>query len=115
MPVATAQTRMAHTKVTYEDVEPVSEGLYFLRDPLDAENLGVSVLECGPGYSGMEHDHADEGQEEVYVLVEGAATVTVDGEAVAMEAGDALRIPPGATRQIANAEEESRFVLVGAP
>jgi len=62
---------MTHTKVTYDDVEPVSEGLYFLRDPLDADNLGVSVLECEPGYTGMEHDHAEDGQEEVYVLVEG--------------------------------------------
>jgi len=44
---------MTHTKVTYDDVEPVSEGLYFLRDPLDADNLGVSVLECEPGYTGM--------------------------------------------------------------
>ena len=106
---------MAHTKVNYEDVEPVSDGLYFLRDPLDAENLGVSILECDPGWSGMEHDHTDEGQEEVYVLVEGTATVTVAGEDVAMEAGDALRIPPGATRQIENGDEESTFVLVGAP
>jgi len=57
---------MTHTKVTYDDVEPVSEGLYFLRDPLDADNLGVSVLECEPGYTGMEHDHAEDGQEEVY-------------------------------------------------
>ena len=106
---------MTYTKVNYNNVEPVSGGLYFLRDPLDAENLGVSVLECEPGYTGMEHDHADEGQEEVYVLVEGAATVTVDGEDVEMESGDALRIPPEATRQIDNGDSESRFVLAGAP
>jgi mannose-6-phosphate isomerase-like protein (cupin superfamily) len=63
----------------------------------------------------MEHDHAEDGQEEVYVLVEGEATVTVDGEDVEMAAGDALRIPPEASRQIATGDAESRFVLAGAP
>ncbi len=106
---------MAHTKVNYDDVEPVSDGLHFLRDALDAENLGVSVLEVEPGWSGMEHDHADEGQEEVYVLVDGAATLTVDGETVEMASGDALRLPPEATRQIEAVDEESTFVLAGAP
>lgn len=106
---------MSHTKVDYEDVDPVSEGLYFLRDALGTERMGVSVLDCDPGYSGMEHDHADDDQEEVYVLVEGEATVTVDGEAVEMTAGDALRIAPEATRRIENGDVESQFVLVGAP
>jgi len=51
----------------------------------------------------------------VYVLVEGAAVVTVDDEKVPMEAGDALRIDPDSTRQIHNGDEESLFVLAGAP
>ncbi|WP_135827765.1 cupin domain-containing protein [Halorussus halobius] len=105
---------MSYTKVDYEDVEPVGDGLHFLRDPLDCENAGVSVLEADPGWTGMEHDHADDGQEEVYVLVEGSATVTVEGEDVALSAGDAVRIPADATRQIHNGDAESRFVLVGA-
>ena len=106
---------MSYEKVNYEDVEPVSDGLHFLRDSLGTEHLGVSVLECDPGWTGMEHDHAEEGQEEVYVLVDGEATVTVDGEEVRMKSGDALRVPPEATRKIDNGDVESQFVLVGAP
>lgn len=105
---------MSYSKVNYESVEPVGEGLHFLRDPLDCENVGVSVLEADPGWTGMEHDHAEDGQEEVYVLLDGSATVTVDGEDVELNAGDALRIPADATRQIHNGDTESRFVLVGA-
>ncbi|WP_135364024.1 cupin domain-containing protein [Halosimplex halophilum] len=103
------------TKVNYEEVEAVGGGLHFLRDELGCEHLGVSVLECEPGWTGKPHDHADEGQEEVYVLVEGAATVTVAGDEVPMEAGDALRIDPDERRQIENGDAESTFVLVGAP
>jgi len=105
---------MPHTKVDSRDVEPIAEGMRFLRDPLDCEKLGVTVLDADPGWTGKEHDHADDGQEEVYVLLEGSATVTVEGEEVDMDAGEALRIPAEATRQIHNGDAESRFVLVGA-
>ncbi|QLH77765.1 cupin domain-containing protein [Halosimplex rubrum] len=103
------------TKVNYEDVDAVGGGLHFLRDELDCENLGVSVLECEPGWTGKPHDHAEDGQEEVYVLVEGGATVTVGGEDVAMAPGDALRIDPDERRRIENGDAESTFVLAGAP
>jgi len=106
---------MSYTKVNVEDVEPVAEGLHFLRDPLECENLGVSILECSPNWAGKPHDHADQGQEEVYVCVDGRATVTVDGDEVDMTDGDALRLSPDAQRQITTGDEGSRFVLVGAP
>ncbi|QGN06510.1 cupin domain-containing protein [Halorhabdus sp. CBA1104] len=106
---------MAYTKVNYEDVDPVAGSMHFLRDPLDCETVGVTVLDCEPGWSGKAHDHAEQNHEEVYLLVEGEATVTVDGEDVSMEAGDAVRIAPDATREIQNGEIESTFVLVGAP
>ncbi|WP_122090711.1 cupin domain-containing protein [Halalkalicoccus subterraneus] len=106
---------MAYTKTNYTDVDPIAESLYFLREPLDCENLGVSVLECEPGWTGKEHDHADEGEEEVYLLVDGEATVEIEGDSVEMAEGDAVRIPAEATRRIENGETESRFVLVGAP
>ncbi|WP_135302879.1 cupin domain-containing protein [Haloarcula amylovorans] len=106
---------MSYIKQHYTDTEAVGGGLHFLRDELNCENVGVSVLDCEPGWSGKPHDHSDDGQEEVYVLVDGEATVTVDGDDVAMSAGDALRIGPDAKREIQNGETESQFVLVGAP
>lgn len=106
---------MSYTKADYRDGNERAEGMYFLRDELDADNLGFTVLECDPGWTGMEHDHADEGQEEVYFLERGEATVEIDGDAVEMSEGDAVRISPDATRLIRNDDAESRFVLVGAP
>ncbi|MCU4741988.1 cupin domain-containing protein [Halobacteria archaeon AArc-m2/3/4] len=106
---------MSYTKVNADDVEPVSDGLKFLRESLECDQLGLSVLDCEPGWEGMEHDHADDGEEEVYYLVEGSATVIVEGEEISMEPRDALRIAPDATRQIQNGETETTFVLAGAP
>ncbi|MFC4988734.1 MULTISPECIES: cupin domain-containing protein [Saliphagus] len=106
---------MSYTKVNYEEVDQVSNAMHFLRDPLQTERVGVTVARCDPGWKSRPHDHADNDHEEVYVLIEGRATIDVDGEDVAMETGDALRIPPESTRQIRNGNEESAFVLVSAP
>ena len=105
---------MSYTKVDSNDVEPVAEGMRFLGEPLDCENLGVTLLDADPGWTSKEHDHAEDSQEEVYVLLDGSATVTVEGEDVDLSAGEALRIPADATRQIRNGDVESQFVLVGA-
>ncbi|WP_394327390.1 cupin [Halopelagius longus] len=122
--------RTSYTTADYEDADSVGGGLCSLRDELDCESLGFSVLKADPGWVGKEHDHADEGHEEVYFLVEGEASLTVDGvegtstsnrissgdgEEIRMEAGDAVRVSPDATRQSENGPFESTFVLAGAP
>jgi len=105
---------MSHTKVNYEETES-TYGMHFLRDELDCEDHGVTVVDADPGWQNPEHDHGDEDHEEVYVLVSGEATITVDGEDVPMEAGDAVRVSPGATRELTNGDTESQFVITGAP
>ena len=87
---------MTHSKISYDEVDPVAGGMHFMWEPLGCEQLGVTVVECDPGWEGKPHDHADEGEEEVYLLVEGEATMTVEGERVSLSAGDALRVEPGA-------------------
>lgn len=106
---------MSHTLVNTQEVEQVSDAMHFLSDPLDCRQVGVTMARCKPGWNGRPHDHTDDGHEEVYILIEGEATVRIDDEDVRMESGDALWIPPDATRQIRNGETESSFVLVSAP
>ncbi|MFB6300826.1 MAG: cupin domain-containing protein [Halobacteriales archaeon] len=104
-----------YTKTNYGDVEPVADSMHFLRNPLECEELGLTVVDCPPEWTGKSHDHADDGQEEVYYLVDGEATITVEDESVELASGDALRVAPEATRQIENGDGESQFVIVGAP
>ncbi|GAB3024702.1 cupin domain-containing protein [Natronobiforma cellulositropha] len=106
---------MPYTKVNYADVDQVSNAMHFLREPLETEQVGVTVVRCDAEWKSQPHDHTDNGHEEVYVLIEGAATVVVDGEEVEMQTGDALSIPPESTRQIRNGDDESAFVLVSSP
>ncbi len=106
--------RMGQTTCNYEAVEERAPGMHFLRDALDCENLGVTMVDVEAGWSGMEHDHAEDDQEEVYLLVDGAATMTVDGEELSLGAGDAVRVDADSTRQL-DFEEDSRMVIAGAP
>ncbi|OYR42279.1 MULTISPECIES: cupin domain-containing protein [unclassified Halorubrum] len=106
---------MGYDTTAYDDVEPRAPGMYFLRDALDCESLGVTVVEADDGWEGMEHDHADAGHEEVYVLLHGAATLTVDGEAVELGPGDAVRVDADSTRDLAFSADGSRMVIAGAP
>ena len=43
-------------------------------------------------------DHTSDGQEEVYVVVSGDAEFAIDGEPVAVNAGDVIRIEPASKR-----------------
>jgi mannose-6-phosphate isomerase-like protein (cupin superfamily) len=106
---------MSHTTVNYANEEALGGALHMLRDPLDCDHLGVSVLDADPGWTGMEHDHADDGQEEVYLLVEGAATLDVEGDEVAMGPGDAVRVDAEATRRLEAGDDGARLVVAGAP
>ncbi|MFB6253911.1 MAG: cupin domain-containing protein [Halobacteriaceae archaeon] len=106
---------MSYETVSYHDVDPVAGGMYFLRDALDTNTVGLTVLECEPGWTGKEHDHADSEHEEIYYVEKGSVTIQVEGEAVELESGEAIRLDPETTRQIKNHDTESKLILVGAP
>ena len=105
---------MSYSKANYADGNERADGMYFLRETLDCENLGVTVVDVDAGWSGMEHDHEDRGHEEVYYLADGDVTLVVDDEAVTMAPGDAVRVDPGSSRRL-HAEATSTLVVAGAP
>jgi quercetin dioxygenase-like cupin family protein len=105
---------MSATRATIDDVEPKMGAMRRLREALGSEAVGLTVVDCEPGWEGPEHDHAEGDHEEIYLLLEGAASVTVDGETVDLDPGDAVLVPPEATRRIHNGDVESRLILAGA-
>ncbi|SDJ64475.1 Cupin domain-containing protein [Halovenus aranensis] len=105
---------MSYDTATYDEVEPRAPGMYFLRNELDCENLGFTVLDATEGWDGMEHDHAEDGQEEVYLLVDGSGVLTVDGDELQLDPGEAVRVDADASRHL-SFDEESTMVIAGAP
>lgn len=111
---------MGYTTASKSDVESVMPeeygGMWFLKEALDTEHLGVTVLEMEPGAKGKRHSHEGDGQEEVYVVVEGGVTVDFEGDTVTLREGEAVRIDPETERQLHNdGDTTAKLVLAGAP
>src|ERR687886_239870 len=63
-----------------------------------ARAFGFNYFFPPPNQKGREHDHAEEGQEEVYFVVRGSGRMLVGGEEVELKPGRFVRVDPDATR-----------------
>ena len=73
------------------------------------EALGLTGAEVSinslPAGAGVPFVHAHKENEEIYGVLEGAGSVTIDGEDIELAAGDWLRISPAAHRQFRAASD----------
>ena len=76
-----------YTAKKIDDLEAIyGGGFKRARADLGVESFGMQILEMPPGYADYpEHDHAEAGQEEVYVVLRGSAEIEVDGERVQID------------------------------
>ena len=83
-------------------------------DELGVESFGMQVLDLPAGFAGYpEHDHAEDGQEEVYVVLEGAAEFEIEGERAHAGAGSMLRVGSNAKRTLVPGEQGVRILAIG--
>jgi quercetin dioxygenase-like cupin family protein len=88
-------------------------GMLKARAGLGVSSFGMQVLQFPPNADQYpEHDHPD-GQEEVYVALEGAATLRVGGEEYRLEPGVFARVGPGETRKLVTGDEGARILAFG--
>jgi quercetin dioxygenase-like cupin family protein len=86
----------------------------FAREPLQAEQLGLSYQRLAPEKrTPFAHRHAQ--QEEIYVVVGGSGRAQLDDEKVELRQWDALRISPDIVRTIEAGPDGIEFLAVGAP
>lgn len=82
---------------------------------LGLQFFGMQVLDLPAGFSDYpEHDHADDGQEEVYLVLRGSTEFQIDGERVRLRAGEMIRVAPDAKRKLAPGEDGARILAIGA-
>ena len=83
-----------------------------LHDSLSLTGAEVSI-NLLPAGAGVPFVHAHKLNEEIYGILEGAGKAVIDGEEVALKAGDWLRIAPTAKRQFfAAADSAIRYVCI---
>jgi uncharacterized cupin superfamily protein len=81
---------------------------------LGVESFGLQVLDFPPGFAHYpEHDHSDDGQEEVYVVLEGSCDLAAGGQRLALEAGALARVGADTRRSIEPGPEGVRILAIG--
>jgi mannose-6-phosphate isomerase-like protein (cupin superfamily) len=85
----------------------------FAKDALDAEQTGISHHRLAAGRR-QPFGHKHEDAEEVYVVISGSGRINLDGEIVAVEALDAIRVSPGVTRAFEADADGLEILAVGA-
>jgi mannose-6-phosphate isomerase-like protein (cupin superfamily) len=90
-------------------------GFKLARAELGVKSFGMQVLDFPPDNSDgyPQHDHAETGQEEVYVVLAGSGRLTVGGEEVALEPHVLVRVGPAETRTIASGPQGLRLLALG--
>jgi uncharacterized cupin superfamily protein len=76
---------------------------------------GMNVIELEPGCTGFpEHDHADDGHEEVYVVLRGSAVLVTDGTVErTVREGDLVAIPGRVARMFVTRESGATLLAIG--
>ena len=65
------------------------------RAELGVSSFGLQILDLPPNLDAYpEHDHAEDGQEEVYFVLRGSGEVEIDGERVALAPRSPCRSRP---------------------
>jgi len=114
-----ADYTLLNLRTDVEDMAPkfdMGDGIeaHFARKPLNLEKSGLSYFNLGPGYRlGFGHIHSD--QEEIYLVISGAARIKLDDKEVELGPLDAVRIPPGTMRSMGGGPDGAELIAFGAP
>src|SRR5215213_4968083 len=86
-------------------MEAIAFGSYKrARAELGVSSFGMQVMDLPPNNDLYpEHDHADDGQEEVYVALSGSADIET-----------MIKIGPGVTRRVFTNDEPLRLLIIGS-
>jgi uncharacterized cupin superfamily protein len=84
----------------------------FAGRPLGAEAIALSLQRLAPG-SQQPFGHRHHEDEEIYVVIEGSGTVTLDGEEHQLRPWDAIRVAPDTARLFAAGPEGLEFLAFG--
>jgi len=98
-----------------DEMEAVYGGAFKrARAELEVESFGMQIIDMPPNYDGYpEHDHAEDGQEEVYVALRGGGEIEIEGERFPLDADHVARVASGVTRKVWPGADGIRILVLG--
>jgi uncharacterized cupin superfamily protein len=89
-------------------------GMLKVRSGLGVTSFGIQLLRFPPNASRYpEHDHSADGQEEVYTVLEGVATLIAGGDEHRLEPGVFARVGASEARKLTTGEEGAVVLVLG--
>jgi mannose-6-phosphate isomerase-like protein (cupin superfamily) len=101
--------------VRIDDMEAIAYGTFRrARAELDVSAFGLQVLDLPANLDAYpEHDHGEDGQEEVYFVLRGGGDVEIDGERIALDPETAVSIKAGVRRKLWPGPDGMRVLAIG--
>ena len=98
-----------------EEFEPTfGGGMLKARAGLELSSFGMQILRFLPHTDRYpEHDHTEGGQEEVYIVLEGAAMLEAGDEQHRLEPGVFARVGPTEKRRLSTGDEGAVILALG--
>ena len=101
--------------VKIDDMESIAFGTFKrARAELDVSSFGLQILDLPPNLGAYpEHDHAEDGQEEVYFVLRGGGEIEIEGERIALDPETAVSIKAGTRRKLWPGPDGMRVIAIG--
>jgi mannose-6-phosphate isomerase-like protein (cupin superfamily) len=98
-----------------DDMEAIARGAFKrARAELGVTSFGIQVIDLPPNIEAYpEHDHAQDGQEEVYAVLRGGGEIDIEGERFPIDADTLVRVSAGTKRKVYPGDEGIRLLAVG--
>jgi mannose-6-phosphate isomerase-like protein (cupin superfamily) len=103
------------TVMRIDDMEGIYGGAFKrARASVGASAFGMQVIDLPPNVDQYpEHDHSDDGQEEVYIVLRGSCAIDIDGERVELEPETIVRVGAGTKRKLYTESDSARILALG--
>lgn len=107
-----------YTVKRFDEMEPILGGFFLrARASLGASAFGLQILQMPPNGGDFypNHDHADTGMEEVYVVISGDAEFEIEGESERVAVGPeaAIRVGGATHRKIHPGPDGAKILVIG--
>jgi len=89
-------------------------GFVKARAELGVTAFGMQVIQLPPNYTDYpEHDHAESGQEEVFLAIGGSGWIDIEGERVDLDSKTFVRVGPEPKRKVHAGPDGLRMLALG--
>lgn len=102
------------TVKSIDELESYQDAFLYAAKGLGITAWGMNVEKMPPDWDGYpEHDHAEDGQEEAYVVLEGSATLHAGDDSWDLAPGVLARVGPEQKRKVVPGDQGATVLVIG--